>query len=194
VTEGKLQLNSGEIVEAASIIWAAGVAASPLAAQLSAASDRGGRITPRPDLSVPGFPSIFVAGDLVNMRDSNDQVVPGIAPAAMQMGDHIGRLLLEEARLETTSFAERKTTLRANFRYRDKGFMAIIGKNHAVVKSGKTELQGFVAWLMWLFIHILFLVGFRNKLAVLLGWAFAYIKDNPSARVIINPPNPQSGP
>jgi NADH dehydrogenase len=194
VTAGKLHLKSGEILEAESIIWAAGVQASPLAAQISAASDRSGRITPLPDLSVPGFPFVFVAGDLVNMRDSKDQVVPGIAPAAMQMGDHIGRLLLEEARLETTSFADRKTNLRANFRYRDKGFMAIIGKNHAVVKSGKTELQGFVAWLMWLFIHILFLVGFRNKLAVLLGWAFAYIKDNPSARVIINPPNPQTGP
>jgi NADH:ubiquinone reductase (H+-translocating) len=188
ITSGKLHLKSGDVLESSSIIWAAGVAASPLAAQLTTPADRGGRITPLPDLSIPGYPHIFAAGDLVNLRDANDQPIPGIAPAAMQMGRHIAKVLLEDLRLSKTQFANDILKLRLQFHYKDKGFMAIIGKNNAVVKSGKMELQGKLAWLMWLFIHILFLVGFRNKLAVLLGWAFAYIKDNPSARVIVNTP------
>lgn len=194
VTAEHLHFKSGESLESSTIIWAAGVAASPLAALLQAPCDRGGRIAPLPDLSLPNMPDIFAAGDLVSLRDEEDKPIPGIAPAALQMGRHIGRLLIEEARLETTQFAEKKVSLRPAFRYKDKGFMAIIGKNNAVVKSGKLELQGTIAWLMWLFIHILFLVGFRNKLAVLLGWAFAYVRDNPSARVIVNTPQSSSSP
>lgn len=188
VTAGRLDLKDGRVLESQAIIWAAGIAASPLTAQLGVPMDRGGRVTPNPDLSLPGFPDIFVAGDLVAMRDSDDKTVPGVAPAAVQMGLHIARLLKEEARLEKSELAAKKHGLRANFRYHDKGMMAIIGKNHAVVKAGKLRLQGFIAWLMWLLVHILFLIGFRNKLAVLLGWAFAYFRDNPDARVIVNTP------
>ena len=98
-------------------------------------------------------------------------------------------VLKEECRLEKTKFREQKLELRARFRYFDKGIMAIVGKNAAVVLSGKLKLTGFIAWLAWLFIHILFLVGFRNKLSVLLGWAFAYVRDTPDTRIIVHRPD-----
>lgn len=189
VRQGALDFADGTSLESAAIIWAAGVAANPLTKCLGVATDRGGRITPNPDLSLPGRPEVFVAGDLVAMKDNEDKIVPGVAPAASQMGRHIAKVLKEELRLEKGRFAERKHDLRPTFRYWDKGMMAIIGKNHAVVKAGKAlRLEGFIAWLAWLFIHILFLVGFRNKLAVLLGWATAYIKNTPEARIIMHPP------
>ena len=101
------------------------------------------------------------------------------------MGRHVAAVLKEESRLENTRFKEQKLELRPRFRYFDKGIMAIIGKNAAVVSSGKLRLTGFLAWLGWLFIHILFLVGFRNKLSVLLGWAFAYARNTPDTRIIV---------
>jgi NADH:ubiquinone reductase (H+-translocating) len=194
VRRGVLEFADGSHLEASAIIWAAGVAANPLTACLGVETDRGGRVTPAPDLSLPGLPEIFVAGDLVAMRDSEDKAVPGVAPAAVQMGRHVANLLKEEIRLRNRGqFTDRLADLRPRFRYRDKGMMAIIGKNHAVVKAGKhLRLQGIVAWLMWLFVHIAFLVGFRNKLAVLLGWAYAYLRNNPEARVIVYPPRSPS--
>lgn len=179
VREGALEFKDGTTLEAAAIIWAAGVAASPLTASLGVPMDRGGRITPNPDLSVPGHPDIFVAGDVVSMKDCDGKVVPGVAPAAGQMGAHIAKILLSQASGHLD---------RPPFRYWDKGMMAIIGKNYAVVKTSKFEMQGFIAWLAWLFIHIMFLVGFRNKLSVLLGWAYSYIVNTPEARVIVYPP------
>ena len=178
VREGALDFKDGSVLEAAAIIWAAGIAASPLTVLLGVPTDRGGRITPNPDLSVPGHPEIFLAGDLVNMKDRDGQMVPGVAPAAVQMGAHVAKLLKGD-------LENRK---RRPFSYFDKGMMAIIGKNYAVVKTGKMRLQGFIAWLAWLLIHITFLIGFRNKLAVLLGWAYSYIINNPEARIIVNPP------
>jgi len=174
VRDGALDFKDGTTLEAAAIIWAAGIAANPLTAALGVPTDRAGRITPNPDLSLPGHPDIFVAGDLVSMKDCDGQAVPGVAPAAVQMGAHVAKIL--------------KSGTRPPFDYFDKGMMAIIGKNYAVVKAGKMKLQGFIAWLAWLFIHIIFLVGFRNKLSVLLGWAYAYIVNNPEARIIVNPP------
>ncbi len=138
-----------------------------------------GRIKPNADLSIPGHPDIFVAGDLVSMKDIDDKMVPGVAPAAVQMGTHIAKILHSQA------IGENK---RPGFRYHDKGMMAIIGKNYAVVKTDKFELQGFIAWLAWLFVHIAFLIGFRNKLSVLLGWAYAYVVNTPEARIIVYPP------
>jgi NADH dehydrogenase len=179
VREGALEFKDGSVLEAAAIIWAAGIAASPLTTSLGVPTDRAGRITPNPDLSVPGHPSIFLAGDLVSMKDTDGQSVPGVAPAAVQMGRHVARVLKGE--LEDVP-------VRPHFDYFDKGMMAIIGKNYAVVKAGGFRLQGFLAWLAWLFIHITFLVGFRNKLSVLLGWAYSYIINNPEARIIVNPP------
>jgi NADH dehydrogenase len=122
------------------------------------------------------------------MSDCDGKPVPGVAPAATQMGRHVAKLLKEEKRLETTRHAERKHQLRPQFRYLDKGFMAIIGKNHAVVKAGKLRLRGLPAWFAWLFIHILFLIGFRNRISVLVGWAFAYLRNNPETRIIVYPP------
>ncbi|MFK7850753.1 MAG: NAD(P)/FAD-dependent oxidoreductase [Akkermansiaceae bacterium] len=194
VKEGKLELNDDTVLEAEAIVWAAGVAASPLTKDLGVETDRGGRVTPNLDLSLPEHPNIFVAGDLVNMRDREDKFVPGVAPAATQMGDHIAKLLKEELRLEKTRFADRKHSLRPLFKYTDKGMMAIIGKNAAVVKVGKFTLNGFFAWITWLLVHILFLIGFRNKLSVLIGWAYAYIVNNPEARLIVHPPGIVSAP
>jgi NADH dehydrogenase len=189
VKKGMLHFTDGSSLESEAIIWAAGVEAQPLTAMLGVPlADRAGRVTPNGDLSLPGFPNIFVAGDLVRMKDANDVPVPGLAPAATQMGRHVAKVIIEEQRLEASSMADKKLELRARFRYLDKGFMAIIGKNHAVVKAGKIKLQGLLAWFAWLFIHIAFLIGFRNRLSVLLGWAFAYIRDNPEARIIVNPP------
>ncbi|WP_035614547.1 NAD(P)/FAD-dependent oxidoreductase [Haloferula sp. BvORR071] len=194
VQEHKLHFTDGTVLEAEAIIWAAGVEANPLTAQLGVPlADRAGRVTPNGDLSLSGLPDIFVAGDIVRMKDADEKPVPGLAPAATQMGRHIAKLLKEERRLETTRFAATKHDLRPQFRYLDKGFMAIIGKNHAVVKAGKMKMRGFVAWCAWLFIHIAFLIGFRNRLSVLLGWAFAYIRDNPEARIIVNQPGSKPG-
>ena len=189
VKRGMLHFTDGTTLESEAIIWAAGVEAQPLTAMLGVPlADPAGRVTPEGDLSLPGLPYVFVAGDLVRMKDANDVPVPGLAPAASQMGRHVAKVLKEELRLEKGRFAGQKLDLRARFRYLDKGFMAIIGKNHAVVKAGKFKLQGLLAWFAWLFIHIAFLIGFRNRLSVLLGWAFAYIRDNPEARIIVNPP------
>ncbi len=180
VRPGALDFKDGTTLEAAAIIWAAGVASSPLTASLGVPLDRGGRVTPLPDLSVPGHQDIFVAGDLVSMKDSGDKMVPGVAPAAVQMGTHIAGILKSEASGDHTP--------RPPFLYHDKGMMAIIGKNYAVVKTGSMRLQGFIAWLAWLFVHIMFLIGFRNKLSVLLGWAYAYVVNTPEARIITYPP------
>jgi NADH dehydrogenase len=179
VRAGALDFKDGSVLEAAAIIWAAGIAANPLTATLGVPTDRGGRITPNPDLSVPSHPHIFLAGDLVSMKDCDGQMVPGVAPAAVQMGAHVAKVLKGD--LENAP-------VRPPFDYFDKGMMAIIGKNYAVVKAGCFRLQGFIAWLAWLFIHITFLVGFKSKLSVLLGWAYSYIVNNPEARIIVNPP------
>ena len=187
VTEGCVHLADGSTIEAAAIIWAAGTEANPLTSQLGVPlADRAGRVTPEEDLSLPGFPEVFVGGDLVCLVDSRGVPVPGVAPAATQMGRHVAAVIKEECRLEKTRFRDKRLDLRARFRYFDKGIMAIVGKNAAVVRSGKLRLTGFIAWLAWLFIHILFLVGFRNKLSVLLGWAFAYVRDTPDARIIVH--------
>jgi NADH dehydrogenase len=122
------------------------------------------------------------------MKTQDDKIVPGVAPAAVQMGGHVAKVLKEELRLSKNGFDKQKIGLRPRFSYFDKGMMAIIGKNHAVVKAGKLRLQGIIAWFAWLFIHITFLVGFRNKLSVLLGWAYAYLVNTPEARIIVYPP------
>ncbi len=169
VEEGRLHLNDGRWIEAHTLIWAAGVGASPLTKDFACPQDRGGRIQVYPDLSLPDYPEVFAAGDLVCLEN-----IPGVAPAATQMGKHIGQSLLK---------GKRKP-----FKYRDKGMMAIIGKNAAIAEANGIDLKGFPAWLAWLFIHLAFLVGFRNKLSVLLSWAFNYLFDKPGARVFTTEP------
>jgi len=180
VQEGKLVLKDGEI-EAGAILWAAGIQAEGISAHLPCETCRAGKVTPEKDLSLKGFPDIFVAGDLVSMEDIKGVRVPGVAPAATQMGRHIAKVLLEEAKPEGKRDDER-----AGFKYLDKGSMAIIGRSHAVVEFGDFQLKGIIAWFAWLFIHILFLVGFRSKLSVLMNWAWSYITDVPGARVFSN--------
>ena len=162
-----------ERLEAKTVIWAAGVASSPLGRSLGAPLDRTGRVQVLPDLSVPGHPEIFVIGDLATVPG-----VPGIAPAAKQMG----RL----AALNIKRILENKSRL--PFRYRDYGQLATIGRNAAVAMLGKVHLSGYPAWLTWLVAHIYFLINFRNRLAVMIDWAWSYWTYNRGARIIIRGP------
>ena len=154
------------------VIWAAGVAASPLGAALGAPLDRAGRVKVAPDLSVPGHPEILVAGDLASVEG-----VPGIAPAAKQMGRHAAK--------NVQRLVAGRTAVK--FSYRDYGQLATIGRNAAVVVMGKLKLSGFPAWLVWLVAHIYFLINFRNRLVVMLDWAWAYFTYQRYARVIMRP-------
>lgn len=163
-------LNLGEErIEARTILWAAGVQASSLASTLGVPTDSAGRIVVGPDLSVPGHPEVFVAGDLASVPG-----VPGVAPAAMQSGRFVAKAI--GARL-----AGREP---GAFRYVDKGSLATIGRSSAVADFGRVRLSGFAAWMGWLLIHIFFLVGFRNRLWVLAGWTWSYITFRRGARLI----------
>jgi len=159
-----------ERLTARTVIWAAGVAASPLGASLGAPLDRAGRVRVESDLSVPGHPEIYVAGDLAAVEH-----VPGIAPAAKQMGKHAALNI-------RNSMAGKPAT---PFRYRDYGQLATIGRNAAVAVLGKIKLSGFPAWLVWLVAHIYFLINFRNRLIVLIDWGWAYLTYQRYARIII---------
>jgi NADH dehydrogenase len=149
-------------LEARTVIWAAGVASSPLGRALGAPLDRAGRVRVEPDLSVPGHPEIFVAGDLAAV--GGEKPVPGIAPAAKQMGRHAARNVI-------LSLKNQKT---AAFRYRDYGQLATIGRAAAVVDMGRFKISGFLAWIVWLVAHIYFLINFRNRIVVMIDWASSY--------------------
>jgi NADH dehydrogenase len=164
----------GERIAAHTILWAAGVAASPLGRQLGAELDRAGRVRVLPDLSVPGHPEVFVAGDLANLQVEG-QPVPGVAPAAKQMGTLVASNIL--ARL-----SDRPTTA---FRYRDWGTLATIGRHSAVAQLPRLRLSGIFAWWFWLLLHIFFLIGFRSRLIVLIDWAWAYFTYTRAARIIL---------
>ncbi len=161
-------------IAARTILWAAGVAASPLGAMLGAPLDRAGRVRVEPDLSLAQRPEIFVVGDLAAVV-SNGRPVPGIAPAAKQMGAHAAATI-------AASLAGRP---RNAFRYRDYGLLATIGRRAAVVEISGLKLSGMLAWCFWLAAHIFFLIGFRNRLVVLLDWAWAYVTYARSARIIV---------
>ena len=173
VDEGSLQLG-GERLAARTIVWAAGVQGSPLARSLGTPLDRAGRVIVQPDLSLPGHPSVFVIGDLASL-EQDGRAVPGVAPAALQMGAHAGANLKRALRGEPL----------APFRYWDKGSLATIGRSRAIALIGSLRLSGFIAWLAWLMIHIFFLIGFRNRLVVLIDWAWAYVTYDRGARLII---------
>ncbi len=163
-----------EVIRAGTIVWAAGVQASPIGRQLGAEVDRLGRVQVAPDLSVPAHPEIFVAGDLMAIPGKDGQFVPGVAQAAMQSGRMAARNI--RARLEgrpTTAFA-----------YRDLGSMATIGRARAVAELGWVSLTGYPAWLAWLFLHLVFLVGFKNRIVVLVQWLVAYVTRQRGVRLI----------
>jgi NADH dehydrogenase len=180
------------------ILWAAGVAASPLGKQLDAPVDRAGRVLVQPDMSLPGHPEVFVIGDLAALNDVDGKLLPGVAPVAMQQGDYVAKLIRREIKSGQgapflASFA-RKPLLsepkggdvepRLPFRYWDKGSLATIGRAAAVAEFGKIHISGFIAWLAWLFVHILFLIGFRNRLLVFIQWAWSYVTYERGARLI----------
>jgi NADH dehydrogenase len=156
------------------VLWAAGVAASPLGQKLGVPIDRAGRVFVRPDLSIPGHPNVFVIGDLAALKDENGKLLPGVAPVAMQQGGWVAQTIARD--LENQP--------RRDFRYHDKGSLATIGRAAAVAQIGKFELSGYFAWLAWLFIHILFLIGFRNRLLVMIQWAWSYLTYERGARLI----------
>jgi NADH dehydrogenase len=159
-----------ERISAKTVVWAAGVAASPIARTLGVPLDRAGRVRVSPDLSVPGHPEIFVIGDLAALEG-----VPGIAPAAKQMGRHTARNIV-------LSLKGMKTK---PFRYRDYGQLATIGRNSAVAVIGRLKLSGYPAWLTWLLAHIYFLINFRNRLVVMIDWAWAYWTYQRYARIVM---------
>jgi NADH dehydrogenase len=163
-----------EFVAARTVVWAAGVAASPLAQSLGVPLDKAGRVPVLPDLSVPGYPDIFVAGDLASVQQDG-KPVPGVAPAAKQMGRHVAASI--RARLTGKDTGA--------FHYKDYGNLATIGRMAAIVHFGKLKLSGVLAWWFWLAAHVFFLIGFRNRLVVLLNWAWAYWSYQRGARIIL---------
>ncbi|NOT87906.1 MAG: NAD(P)/FAD-dependent oxidoreductase [Lysobacter sp.] len=163
-----------ERIAARTVLWAAGVAASPLARDLGVPLDRAGRVIVMPDLSVPGHPDIFVAGDLASIQHEG-KPVPGVAPAAKQMGRHVAHAI--HARLQGRATP--------SFRYRDFGNLATIGRMAAVVDVHGLRLSGLLAWWFWLAAHVFFLIGFRNRMVVLIDWAQAYWSYQRSARIIL---------
>lgn len=177
-----VDLNDGSRIETRNVLWGAGVAASPLTAAFAkdAEIDRAGRIKVNPDLSIPKHPNVFAIGDLVSIVDKDGQPVPGVAPAAMQMGKHAAKLIEHELTRGATPSDQREA-----FAYWDKGSMATIGRKRAVAWVGKLRFSGFPAWLAWLFIHLTFLTTFRNKLSVLFQWVYAFFTYRRGARIII---------
>jgi NADH dehydrogenase len=168
-----------ELIRVRNVFWAAGVKASPLGKSLNAPLDRAGRVIVGPDLTIPGHPEVFVVGDMAAAKSADtDAPVPGVAQGGIQMGRYAALLIAREVAGKSTPAD------RAPFTYWDKGSMAIIGKAKAVAHIGKWKIGGFLAWLMWGGIHIMFLIGFRNRVLVLLSWLWGWLLNARDARLI----------
>jgi NADH:quinone reductase (non-electrogenic) len=174
-----VDLKDGRI-DAGTVIWAAGVTASPAMRWLNAEGDRAGRVKVNSDLSLPGHPEIFVVGDTAAVTDKNGHPVPGIAPAAKQMGTYVGKLI--SARVAGREWNK-------PFKYMHLGDLATIGRRAAVVKFGPLELKGFIGWVFWSVAHIYFLIGLRNRFVVAFNWFWDYVTFQRGARLITDPPN-----
>lgn len=168
-----------ERIAARTVLWAAGVKASPLASSLNTPLDRAGRVLVEPDLSIPGHPEVAVVGDLASLKDSAGNPVPGVAPAAVQQGKWAARNIMRQANGQQL----------LPFAYRDRGSMAVIARNEAVAQIGGLKLAGFVAWLAWGLIHVLNLIGFRNRLQVTFQWFWSYLTHQRGARLITQDPS-----
>jgi NADH dehydrogenase len=182
VVPGRVMIRD-DAIEAETVVWAAGVAASPLGASLGVPLDRAGRVKVEPDLTIPGYRNVFVIGDLAALQDEHGKPLPGVAQVAIQMGRHAVRNILRSIE---------KQPLRA-FRYKDLGNMATIGRASAVADFGSFRLTGYIAWLAWLFVHLMNLIGFRNRLIVMVQWAWAYVSYQRAIRLITGdepPPAP----
>jgi NADH dehydrogenase len=155
-------------------LWAAGVSASSLGNRLGAPVDRAGRVLVNPDLTIPNYPNVFVVGDLATLRDEHGNPLPGVAPVAMQEGRFVAKTIARDLQKKP----------RQSFHYFDKGSLATIGRAAAVAQIRKLHISGYFAWLAWLFVHIFFLIGFRNRLIVLIQWAWSYFTYERGARLI----------
>jgi NADH dehydrogenase len=173
VSAGEVEA-AGESIEAATLLWAAGVAASPVGATLGVPTDRAGRVLVQQDLTIPGHPEVFVVGDLASLNGKDGKPLPGVAQVAIQMGKHAARNI----RRSIAGEANRP------FKYVDLGNMATIGRGFAIADFGWLRLKGWIAWLAWLFVHIMNLIGFRNRIVVLVQWAWAYFSYQRAIRLI----------
>jgi NADH:ubiquinone reductase (H+-translocating) len=169
----------GERLYSYNVIWAAGVRASPLIATLGAPTGPGGRVKVAPDCSIPGYPNVFVIGDAAYLVDSaTGQTVPGVSQGALQMGRYVARVIEEEIR-------DKQSASRARgFHYRDLGSMATVGKSRAVVELGRLHFGGLLAWMAWLGLHVTTLIGFRNRISVLISWIYSYVFFRRGSRLI----------
>ncbi|MBN8875800.1 MAG: NAD(P)/FAD-dependent oxidoreductase [Rhodospirillales bacterium] len=167
-------------IEAATVLWAAGVTASPAARWLGVPADRAGRVVVGPELTVPEHPEVFVIGDTAHVAGPQGRPLPGVAPVAKQQGEYVARAIA----------ARRAGRAPAAFRYRDLGNLATIGRGRAVADFGWIRLSGRFAWLLWGLVHVAFLIGFRNRIAVLLDWLWAYVTFRRGARLITAPHGP----
>ena len=163
----------GEYCPATLVLWAAGVSASPLGRALGVPTDRNGRVLVEADLTLPGHPEVFVIGDLASLKQAEGTQLPGVAPVAMQQGRWVAKQIA----------ADMAGNPRKPFHYVDKGSLATIGRAAAVAEFGKVHISGFLAWLSWLFIHIFFLIGFRNRIIVMIQWAWSYFTYDRSCAV-----------
>jgi len=173
ISDKEVKIGS-ETILTSTTLWAAGVEASPLAQKLGAKLDRAGRVLVQPDLSIPGYPEAFVIGDLAALTDKDGKPLPGVCPVAIQQGRHVARNI---------EWACRQLPLQP-FAYNDRGSLATIGRAAAVADFGWVRFSGFMAWAAWLFIHIFFLIGFRNRFVVMFEWAWAYFTFQRAARLI----------
>jgi len=165
----------GKRIEAANVIWCAGVEASPVAQWLAVPTGKGGRVKVVPDLSVPGHPEVFVIGDAAFVTGPDGEPLPGLAPVAKQEGQYVGELIARRVRGEAGP---------PPFRYRDEGALATIGRHSAIADFGRIKLTGWIAWVLWGIVHIFFLIGFRNRMAVFLNWIWAWLTYGRGARLI----------
>lgn len=188
IAKGRVELEGGTAILAENILWAAGVSASPLTRKLGVELDRAGRVKVNPDLSLPGHANVFAIGDMALVIHKDGKPVPGVSPAAMQMAQHIARIIEDELTLGPGRAP------RPSFKYWDKGTMATIGRSAAVAYSGPIKMHGLIAWLAWLFVHLIFLIGFRNKLAVFMQWIYSYFTYKRGARIITGWPPPAAKP
>jgi len=178
VEEGRVHVG-GETIEAGTILWAAGVAASPLGASLGGPLDRAGRVLVQDDLAVPGHPEVFVAGDLAALKGADGKWLPGVAQVAMQQASHAAHNILRAIDGQAPT----------PFVYKNLGNLATIGRHSAVADLPAFKMRGYPAWLFWLFVHVFKLIGFRNRLSVMTQWAFSYITYQRSVRLITGDPS-----
>ena len=173
IEPGKVKVGD-EWIDCDVVLWATGVAASPIGKMLGVETDKAGRVFVEPDLTIPGHKNVFVIGDMASIKQENGDPVPGVSPAAMQMGTATAKNILADLRGD-----ERKI-----FKYVDKGTMATIGRSKAIAHLAGMKFKGLIAWMMWLGLHVFFLIGFRNRFAVMFSWFWAYLTRERSARLI----------